>query len=58
MNLGLDPTQVDWNDPSVEYLLKYFKMTMTDRGIIYLSKLGTAVKFPKILLYMRDRRVA
>ena len=31
MNLGLDPTQVDWNDPSVEYLLKYFKMTMTDR---------------------------
>ena len=23
MNLGLDPTQVDWNDPSVEYLLKY-----------------------------------
>ena len=31
MNLGLDPIQVDWNDPSVEYLLKYFKMTMTDR---------------------------
>ena len=31
MNLGLDPTQVDWNDPSIEYLLKYFKMTMTDR---------------------------
>ena len=31
MNLGFDPTQVDWNDPSVEYLLKYFKMTMTDR---------------------------
>ena len=31
MNLGLDPTQVDWNDPSVEYLLKYFKMTTTDR---------------------------
>ena len=31
MNLGLDPTQVDWNDLSVEYLLKYFKMTMTDR---------------------------
>ena len=31
MNLGLDPTQVDWNDPSVEYLLRYFKMTMADR---------------------------
>ena len=31
MNLGLDSTQVDWNDPSVEYLLRYFKMTMADR---------------------------
>ena len=31
MNLGLDPTRVDWNDPSVEYLLKYFKVTTADR---------------------------
>ena len=30
MTSGFDPTQVDWNNPDVEYLMKDFERTMVD----------------------------
>ena len=30
MTPGFDPTQVDWNNPSVEYLMKNFERIMAD----------------------------
>ena len=30
MTPGFDPTQVDWNNPDVEYLMKDFERTMVD----------------------------
>ena len=30
MTPGFDPTQVDWNNPDVEYLMKDFERTMAD----------------------------
>ncbi len=31
MTPGFDPTQVDWNNSDVEYLMKNFERAMTDR---------------------------
>ena len=30
MTPGFDPTQVDWNNPGVEYLMKNFERIMAD----------------------------
>ena len=31
MTLWFDPTQADWNNPCVEYLVKNFEKVITDR---------------------------
>ena len=33
MTPNFDPTKVDWNNPDVEYLMKHFKMAMTNRDV-------------------------
>ena len=40
MTPGFDPTQVDWNNPDVEYLMKNFERAMADRRdeIVLLTK--------------------
>ena len=40
MTSGFDPTQVDWNNPDVEYLMKNFERAMADRRdeIVLLTK--------------------
>ena len=31
MTPELDPTQVDWNNPSVKYLMKHFEMALSNK---------------------------
>ena len=40
MTPGFDPTQVDWNNSDVEYLMKNFERAMADRRdeIVLLTK--------------------
>ena len=54
MTPGFDPTQVDWNNPDVEYLMKDFERTMAD----YRDEIMSLTKSNNQLASKKDQMVS
>ena len=59
MTPGFDPTQVDWNNPGVEYLMKNFERIMADHRdeIMSLTKSNNQMKSEKEQMASRNKEL-
>ena len=59
MTPGFDPTQVDWNNPDVEYLMKNFERAMADRRdeIVLLTKSNNQLASEKEQMASKNREL-